>query len=83
MGCELCVPRETDPLWHIQLSLAYFPPVSMTVRTMRSHDTIVKLQRFDVCTCCCQSTLHSGFVHYIVSNVPMVVEKRQRGNSSI
>lgn len=32
VGCELCVPRETGPLWHIQLSLAYFPPVSVTVQ---------------------------------------------------
>lgn len=48
VGCELCVPRETGPLWHIQLSLAYFPPVSVTVKNdekPRYHRQIAKIWR--------------------------------------
>lgn len=42
--------RHTDPLWQIQLSLAYFPPVSVTVRAMGNYAS-VKLWRPDVYYC--------------------------------
>lgn len=51
MGCCSCVSPvrhlQTDPLWQIQLSLAYFPPVSVTVGNYAS----VKLRRSDVDHC--------------------------------
>lgn len=65
--CSLC---EWSTVAHSAV-LGILCPSVITVRTMTSHDSIVKLQRLDVWTCCCQSTPRSGFVQSVVSNGPM------------